>query len=81
MNKKELQLPDDFTLTKEQKYRLNNGCSLCRCNKCGNYYTSKPTKCQLYCSKCYRYACGLYLQDFNKKKIRAKTRFNRINNK
>lgn len=60
-------LPNNFKPTAEQKRRLNNGCILCICRKCGEYYTSKPELCQMYCSKCYRICCGLHLKERSKK--------------
>lgn len=67
VRKKNQNLPVGFIPTKEQKYRLKTGCVVRVCQNCGSYFTSKPILQQMFCSKCYRHACGLYLKSKKEK--------------
>ena len=62
VRKKNQDLPVGFIPTPEQKRRLRQGCVVRVCQNCESYFTSKPILQQMFCSKCYRACCGLYLK-------------------
>ena len=50
--KKNIQLPNDFKPTPKQKWRIQQGYIVRRCQNCGKYFTTKPEKNQFYCHLC-----------------------------